>query len=267
MPTCTEEWVNAADGSKIYEQSWKPAPETTIKATLVLAHGLGEHISRYTHVFTVFAQSGIRVRAFDQRGFGQTGKKNGVLGHNEGFAKVMEDLKACEDRVRVEGKPHFLFGHSMGGGIALRYATLHGEGLRGVIASSPLIMSGSSTTVSAPKYWGIRLLSNVVGSAVVRSPVDADLLTAVPEANQQYKDDPLVHDYVSMCTARDIVLNGENLLRRDYALVKVPILITFGEKDSITRYVPNEVTHVQQPLARGNLSFSLKFVNFFFVKS
>ena len=35
-------------------------------------HGIGEHIHRYEHVFSAMAQAGIRVFAWDQRGFGRT---------------------------------------------------------------------------------------------------------------------------------------------------------------------------------------------------
>ncbi|KAJ3042458.1 hypothetical protein HDV00_007228 [Rhizophlyctis rosea] len=234
MATINEEWIKAADGTQIYERVWEPAARTPIKATVTAIHGLGEHIARYDYVFTQFANSGIRVRGLDHRGFGQTGKKNGILGHGEGYPKTISDITACGSRVRVEGVPHFVFGHSMGGGLALRYGIECGKDLEGIVASSPYISAGSSTKVAAPKYWGIRILSNVIGSVAVESPVDADLLSSVAESNEQYKADPLNHPYVSMCTARDIVLNGEHLLKRDHAQFNVPVLVTFGEKDAIT---------------------------------
>lgn len=76
----SEEWVG--DRVKLYTKSWIPSGQ--VKATVVFLHGFGEHVNRYNHVFDAFATAGIKVRAFDQRGFGQTGRKGGILGHHEG---------------------------------------------------------------------------------------------------------------------------------------------------------------------------------------
>lgn len=50
--------------------------------------------------------------SFDQRGFGKTGRKNGILGHNEGLATVFADMKDISAKVRLPGVPHFIMGHS-----------------------------------------------------------------------------------------------------------------------------------------------------------
>jgi len=57
------------------------------------------------------------------------------LGHSEGWDKVMSDIELGEKRIRVEDVPHFIFGHSMGGMIALIYALKYQTRLAGVIAS------------------------------------------------------------------------------------------------------------------------------------
>ncbi|HMN62130.1 MAG TPA: hypothetical protein PJ988_17300 [Anaerolinea sp.] len=36
------------DGVRLYTRQWQP--EVTLRATVVLAHGLGEHCARYDHV-------------------------------------------------------------------------------------------------------------------------------------------------------------------------------------------------------------------------
>jgi acylglycerol lipase len=54
------------------------------------------------------AQIGIRAHGYDQRGFGKTGQRNGILGHSEGFKTVLNDLEAANKRVRVDGLSHIL---------------------------------------------------------------------------------------------------------------------------------------------------------------
>ena len=108
-----EGFVLSKNKQEIYTRTWNPPKSTRIIATVTFVHGLGENCCRYDHVFSVFADAGIKVASFDQRGFGQTGRRDGVLGHNEGLKTVLEDISECSNRVRLPNVPHFLFGHSM----------------------------------------------------------------------------------------------------------------------------------------------------------
>ena len=49
-----------------------------------MIHGFGEHIGRYNRLFTYFAQNGIQAHGYDQRGWGQSGKKAHEFGNNHG---------------------------------------------------------------------------------------------------------------------------------------------------------------------------------------
>lgn len=49
-----------------------------------MIHGFGEHISRYDRMFTLFAENGIQCYGYDQRGFGQSGKKAQDYGNLHG---------------------------------------------------------------------------------------------------------------------------------------------------------------------------------------
>jgi acylglycerol lipase len=102
----TTEWVRH-DGREFYTITCEPEKQP-VKATLTLVHGIGEHVDRYEHMIRRFAQAGIKVHAYDQRGFGKTGRRGGTLGDNEGFKKVLDDVTAACRRTRIEGVPHFL---------------------------------------------------------------------------------------------------------------------------------------------------------------
>ncbi|KNC98611.1 uncharacterized protein SPPG_06292 [Spizellomyces punctatus DAOM BR117] len=236
MANITEEWVKASDGVEIYHRVWEPTRPKPL-ATVVFVHGVGEHICRYDHVFKPFAEAGIKVRSFDQRGFGKTGRKSGILGHNEGYDRVLKDVDEVAAKVRVAGVPHFVFGHSMGGGIALRYAIDHqNDDISGLIASAPLVGLGAKTAVSTPEYYAIRAMSYFFGTVTISNPVDPANLTRDPTVNKAYVEDPLVHPYTSLSTARDIVLNGEALAGSLAAQLTLPLLITFGTGDHICSY-------------------------------
>lgn len=119
-----------------------------------------------------------------------------------------------------------------------RYAYEHqnDHSIKGVIASAPLIALGAKTQVSTPEYYGIRLLSYVLGTFTIQNPVDPSNLTRDPKVNKAYTEDPLVHAYTSMGTAKDIVLNGEQLAGTYCQGFALPLLITCGTEDYIISY-------------------------------
>ncbi|KAJ3219995.1 hypothetical protein HDU67_007728 [Dinochytrium kinnereticum] len=222
MSTSKEEWIKASDGIDIFTKTWEPQGKLVV-ATLVAVHGLGEHISRWVH-------------GFDQRGFGRTGRRSGILGHNDKFDRTLMDIKEAELRVMSPSVPHFLFGHSMGGGIALAYAIKYPENLKGMIASAPLVDSGKKTKVSSIEYWLVRGLSSVLGTFAINNPVDPKDLAKDQNVGKVYLSDPNVHPFVTLQTAVDIVMNGESLMSEGHKKFPkhVALLITHGTNDVLT---------------------------------
>lgn len=58
MSKSVEEWI-VKGTTQIFSKTW--VPNGAIAATVLFMHGLGEHCSRYDHLFTFFAQQGIKV--------------------------------------------------------------------------------------------------------------------------------------------------------------------------------------------------------------
>ena len=198
--TTVEEWSKFSDGQEYYSKTWHQ--KGPLKATLLFIHGLGEHINRYNHVFPAFAECGVKVLSWDQRGFGQTGRKSGILGHNGGQERVLKDIAEVDGRVKVDHVPHFVMGHSMGGGLALKYAATKVTGLSGVIASAPLVEPGRLTKPSSIEYWAVRIVSNVLRTFIMNNPVDANQLSRDPIVAKEYNEDPLIHTYGSFQTCK-----------------------------------------------------------------
>lgn len=63
------QWLKGPSGTEFYVNTY-PADEPI--ACMVFCHGFIEHIGRYTEIFPLYAQKGISVLAYDQRGFGKT---------------------------------------------------------------------------------------------------------------------------------------------------------------------------------------------------
>jgi alpha-beta hydrolase superfamily lysophospholipase len=103
------------------------APERGI---LLISHGLAEHSARYNRFAKVMGLQGFHVYAHDHRGHGATQSADAPFGRYalaNGPQKVVDDITAICKLARTEHPdlPVILFGHSMGGLIALNAAEEH----------------------------------------------------------------------------------------------------------------------------------------------
>jgi len=118
-----------ADGLTLFTRTY--LPDTTARAAVIISHGYAEHSGRYKALAAALVAEGYAVYALDHRGHGQSGGKRASV---RVFGEYVGDLGRFIDRVR-ETRPHpprFLFGHSMGGLVALQLVLEHPEKVEGV---------------------------------------------------------------------------------------------------------------------------------------
>ena len=121
----TVETLQSPSGAALAWRHWPAgAPQ---KGVLLVSHGLAEHSARYARFAEVMATHGFNVYAHDHRGHGATKAADAPLGRyaqSQGAAKVVGDVRAMRMMTtsRHPGLPVILFGHSMGGLIALNAA-------------------------------------------------------------------------------------------------------------------------------------------------
>lgn len=105
-------------------------PASPPQAILQICHGLGEHGGRYRVFAEFMAAQGFAVYAHDHRGHGKTQAEDAPQGRfagSDGTGKVIADVKAVTDHAMAAHPclPVLLFGHSMGGLIALNSVLSH----------------------------------------------------------------------------------------------------------------------------------------------
>ena len=88
-------------------------------ATVLIVHGIGEHSGRYERTGRLMSEAGLDVHAFDLRGHGLSGGRRVFVRR---WNDYLDDVEIRLAAVREPGRPVVLFGHSMGGTIALTYA-------------------------------------------------------------------------------------------------------------------------------------------------
>ncbi|RCH88993.1 hypothetical protein CU098_000933 [Rhizopus stolonifer] len=235
--TVVNEWITTQDGAEIFTKTWKPTSSPS--ATLVMIHGFGEHIARYDRMFKSFADKGIECYGYDQRGWGETGKKSGQFGNNQGYNTLLKDVDNAIIKMKRENIPLFLMGHSMGGGIILNYIS-RGDVYQGVklitgsIACSPLVTL--SMPIPALKYYGLRMVSNVLPNFTIQAGVDPNGISHDPEEIIKFKEDPLIHDFATLNTLKGMIDAGSDILKSKAKLIECPILFSHGDADPINAY-------------------------------
>jgi acylglycerol lipase len=118
MSGYSEAWLLGPSKTEFYARTYLPT-DAQPKAVVVFVHGFAEHIGRYSHFHPLFAQRGIAVFAFDQRGFGLTAQdekksKSSAYGKTS-WKDQMADIAWAIEHAKEEfkGVPVLLMGHSM----------------------------------------------------------------------------------------------------------------------------------------------------------
>jgi lysophospholipase len=111
-------------------------------ATIIIIHGITEHKGRYFEFIETLNKNGFSVYALDLRGHGESGGRRGDI---KNFQTFLNDIKSFISFVKSKTNNKIvLFGHSLGGLIALSQATFNTE-IDLLIISSPAI-------TKQPKY-------------------------------------------------------------------------------------------------------------------
>jgi acylglycerol lipase len=173
------------DGLELHTLRW---PAVDPRAHLLLIHGIAEHAARHAHVATRFAQAGIETHAFDLRGFGASSGRRAYL---DRWSEYHDDVEHQLDAIRAvsERLPVVLYGHSMGGLIALGYL------LTDAPRPEPDLLVLSAPAIGANVAMWKRTLADVLGRLTPRFEIANDLppggLSHDPQVELAYRSDPL----------------------------------------------------------------------------
>ncbi|MCI0519790.1 MAG: lysophospholipase [Chloroflexi bacterium] len=227
MNEYTYEW-KADDGMRLAGRGW--ATDDPARGVICLVHGLGEHAGRYAHMAAYFTARGFSVHGFDLRGHGKSGGKRG---HAASYQAIYGDIDhlVADARERYPGLSCFLYGHSLGGNLAINYTLARRPALNGVVVTGPGLR-----TAFTPPAWKILLgkaMKNLAPELVMPSGLDANGLARDPRVKEAYLRDPLVHDRVSARLGMDLLTMGEAALGQaaDFSL---PLLLMHGGADPLT---------------------------------
>jgi len=173
------------DGLELRTLRWPAAG--IARAHLLLVHGIAEHAGRHAHVASRFASAGFETHAFDLRGFGASAGRRAYV---DRWSQYHDDLEDQLTAIRSEavGRPVVLYGHSMGGLVALGYV------LAVPPRPDPDLLVLSAPAITSAGRWR-RPLAAVLGRALPRLEIANRLpaggLSHDPQVEVVYRSDPL----------------------------------------------------------------------------
>ena len=215
------------DGLKIYAKDWHV---DNAKAVIVIVHGLGEHCERYSPMAQFYNDHEIGFVGYDRRGHGQSEGKRGHTINYQVYLDEVTELLIRVDKMYQE-IPIFLYGHSMGGNIALNYALKKKSNITGLIATGSWIMLQQNPPSSLVFF--AKFINKYYPTFTQNSGLNVKHISTVADEVEKYKTDPLVHSKITSNTGLEMIKAAEYLKNYNDEM-PVPTLIMHGGADKIT---------------------------------
>ncbi|MBV8604281.1 MAG: lysophospholipase [Pelomonas sp.] len=231
--------LTSEDGLALHLRGWPHGGATPPRGTLLIVHGLGEHIGRYEDAAQRFNSWGWNVVGYDQRGHGASGGRRGDV---PDAASLLRDLGRVIDAVgadpRLKAGRLVLVGHSMGGLVAARFVagglTASSAGVLpdwfrpvdGLVLSSPALAVAMNGWQRLLLFVGAKLAPHLAA----HNGLNPQWVSRDAEVVRAYRADPLVHNRITPTLARMIVEGGQ-LVRRLAPDWIVPTLLVWAGAD------------------------------------
>lgn len=226
------------------------------RGVIQINHGLAEHAGRYDRFAASMAECGFHVYAHDHRGHGATTAPDaprGMFGTPRGAAEVVADVGAVHDLIARQhpGLPVIVFGHSMGGLIAMNFVLAHSArvagaavwnanftaGLAGRAARALLALERFRLGSDVPSRLLPELTFRAWAKAVPNRRTEFDWLSRDHSAVSAYVADPLCGWDASVSMWRDVFgFMAAGADDRNFATVRrdLPFNLVGGEDDPAT---------------------------------
>ena len=228
------DYVATRDGTSLLTRHW-PVPTGEPWATLLLVHGLAEHSGRYDHVGAQLADAGIDAHAFDQRGFGAS---SGPRASVDRWSQLHDDLEERLAALRSSdpGRPLAVFGHSLGGLVALGYV-LDARALPDLLVlSAPAI----GATIPLWQRMLVGSLRRVTPGLLLANRLDTTVLSSDPWVRANYVADPL-NQHKSTVRFAHAALAEQRRVATALDRLALPTLVVHGALDEL---VPTHTSSV-----------------------
>lgn len=166
-------------------------PVESPRGAVALVHGAGEHCGRYEHVAGHLNRSGYAMLGQDLPGHGRSPGHRGHISRFDDYLPVVDSLLGRLNELYPD-VPQFLYGHSMGGLIAVRWlqTQAHERGLQGIVLTSPSLELALPVSPALVRVAG--LLDRLAPTLRVAPEIPARTVSRHPDVVASYGSDQLV---------------------------------------------------------------------------
>lgn len=219
-------------GLKIFTRTWLPAESP--RGVIVIVHGLNAHSLYYQWVADQFVSQHYAVYALDLEG---RGNSEGERFYVQSIYDYVNEVDQLVDIAKAahQNLPMFMLGHSAGGVVACLYTLEYQEKINGLICES------FAYQVPAPDFalTVLKGLSHVAPHLHTVKLKNEDF-SRNPSVVEFMNNDPLIaHESQPTKTMEQLVIADERL-KKEFSLIRLPVLIIHGTKDNATRYSGSE---------------------------
>lgn len=219
-------------GVHLATREWLPAGKP--KGAILIVHGLAEHSGRWDHVAEQLTERGFAVHSYDHRGHGESG---GDRTHVDEWDIYLDDI---EDRLSAMAfeinAPVIMYGHSIGGLMALDYCISRSE-----VLPELLVLSGPAIKATVAKWK--QMLAPVLGAIAPKARLPLDLkgeqLSRDPAVGEAYFGDPLVETGATARFGAE-ALKAQKRVGARMGSLAIPTLVLAGGSDEI---IPPQSSH------------------------
>ncbi|XP_031499191.2 caffeoylshikimate esterase-like [Nymphaea colorata] len=235
-----EEWYEVnSRGLEVFCKSWFPPPSSKvrIKGAVFFCHGYGDTCTFFFEgIAKRIAAEGYGVFAMDYPGFGLS---QGLHGYIPSFDELVEDV--IEQYTKIKGKPlirklpHFIFGQSMGGAVALKLHLEQPSMWDGIVLVAP--MCKIAEDIMPPDFMVkiAKFLSVALPKVKLFPNEDLSHFTFQELAKRRLAQVNVVSykDKVRVRTAMELLKTTKEI-ERQLDKVSAPLLILHGSEDKVT---------------------------------
>lgn len=218
------------DNSKLWFREWQP--DTKPRLAILMVHGQGEHSGRYEPWAKRFVKEGIAFIAVDLRGYG---KSQGNRGHSPSYSYFLKDISHIRQNIHnnYKGIPQLVYGHSLGGNIAINYGIKFNCGFDGIIASSPWLKL--TNQLSGIERMVVKICATLIPKCKVYNRIDPYSLTRDTSILKELESDKLVFPKLSFKLLNQACEQGIYASTNIYK-INCPFLIMHGDADEVTSF-------------------------------
>lgn len=219
--------IEGTGGNRLFVRDNWPDPGGTPR-TFLCVHGLGEHGGRYEHFAEWLVKRGFRVIIGDLRGHGRSA---GTRTHVMSFDEYLLDLGIIWRHFQLQRESTVLFGHSMGGLIAVRAVQTGAVDPAVLVMTSPLL--GLKLRINPLKRLLGQLLVQILPKARFPNGIDPHNMTRDARFAEERRSDPLI---VRSVTAGWFFAMQRAIVQahHDAGKIRIPILAFRGMADETT---------------------------------